>query len=224
MAAELLAISVVGAADGMLREACDVFRDDPAVFLAYGMARETSAFAVDGLGRSRTSRLGGRRRSTRRRTRVARALLDARSALQRALQLDPHSVEARLRLAHVYVRLDDERRATPLLEQILAGDPPEAYAYIASILLGDVRARGGQLQPAIDLYLNARALMPAAQSAYIAHAHALRSAGQAEAAATVVSDMLERPTHGDDPWTKYPRGLDEEAADLARLRVLLRQG
>lgn len=221
---KLLDTSMVAAADGMLREACDEFRDDAAIFLTYGLTRETSAFAVDG---SETLEAIASRRPTfpaapehERRT----ALLGARSALRRALELDPQSVEGTLRLAHVYLRLDDERRAVPLLEQVLSGSPPEAYAYIASLLLGDVRARGGQLQQAIDLYLRARALVPAAQSAYIAHAHALRAAGQTEAAATVISDMLGRAIHGHDPWRRYPLGLDESAADLTRLRALLRKG
>jgi predicted Zn-dependent protease len=205
-------------ADPLLERACEVFGDDAASHLAYGFARESSSFATRwtvGLDMSIGLTPSNKERMD--------ALSDARTALERALKLDPGSDEARVRLAHVHLLLKDERRAAPLLEQTLVLGAPPLYRYLASIMLGDVQARRGELQPAIELYLDARRLLPTGQSSYIAHAFALRAAGQADAAARVLGEMLSRVPHDDDPWMQYPRGFDLAATQLDPLRALVRK-
>ena len=90
-------------------------------------------------------------------------------------------------------------------------------------MLGDLRARGGRIDSATELYLGARLLFPNAQSSYVAHAHALRTAGRASEATAVITEMLGRGVHDDDPWTFYPRGLEFELTQLGPLRALVQE-
>jgi tetratricopeptide (TPR) repeat protein len=209
--------AVQGTADQILSEACELFGDDPSLHVAYGHARETTAFvagATTPLDRSVASH--SRRQ----------ALSDARAALERALRLDvgsPLSIEARVRLAHVYVLLGDDRRASPLLQQTLSRDSPQTYKYLATVMLGDIEARSQRIDRASELFLGARAVLPGAQNTYIAHAHALRAAGQADEAVKVINEMLARRDRVADPWVQYPKGLDLEATRLEPLREYVRQ-
>lgn len=211
---------IVGVSDGVLKEGCETFPDDAALHLTYGMARETDAFSVDYLASSDLARFGPNLSSSYQRT---AALSQARSALERAVELNPASAEARLRLGRVYVLLGDHTRAVPHLDQARVIDSLPAYRYLALLMLGDLQLRTGGIDPAIDLYLSARRLMPNAQSSYIAHAHSLRIAGRAPEAAAVISEMLGRAVHDDDPWTYYPRGFEYELTLLGPLRVLVQE-
>lgn len=219
---KFLASSVAHGAVELLQKGCDLYPDNPDMFLVYGATRETMAYVTDGTaavealaaGRASLFAWSNPERQT--------ALVDARRALRRALELAPESVEAAVRLAHVYIALKDDRAARPLLERVLAHTLPPLYDYTASLLLGDIRSRAGQLQLAVELYGRARSAVPGAQSSYIAHAYALRSAGQHDAAAALISEMLSRAVRVPDPWQQYPKGFDPEAADLRRLRAHMR--
>ena len=219
---KFLASSLADGAVELLQKGCSLYPDNPDMFLVYGVTRETMAYVADGsatvdalaAGRTPLVTWSNAARQT--------ALADARRALRRALELAPESIEASVRLAHVSIALKDDRAARPLLERVLTGTPPSPYEYIAALLLGDLRSRTGQLQPAVELYSRARSAVPGAQSPYIAHAHALRSAGEHDAAAALISEMLSRSVRVPDPWQQYPKGFDSSAADLRRLRAYMR--
>ena len=219
---KFLASAVADGALELLEKARDLYPDDPEVLLIYGTTRETMAYVVDGsptaealaAGRAPVIYWSNPARQS--------ALTDARRALRRALELAPASVEAAVRLAQVSIALKDDRAARPLLERVLAGSPAPLYEYTAALLLGDLLSRTGQLEAAVQLYSRAQSAVPGAQSPYIAHAHALRSAGQYDAAAAVVSTMLSRSVRTADPWQMYAKGFDPEAADLRRLRAYMR--
>ena len=211
-------LSIVGVADAMLKEACVTFPDDAALHLTYGLARETEAFSVDHLATSDVARFGPNLSPSYQRT---GALIQAREALERAVALDPALAEARLRLGRVYVLQKDDERAAPHLEQARAVEALPAYRYLASLMLGDVHARRGSIDTATELYLGARRLIPNAQSSYVAHAHALRTADRASEATAVITEMLDRGVHDDDPWTFYPRGLEFALTQFGPLRALV---
>jgi tetratricopeptide (TPR) repeat protein len=214
-------LTIVGLVDPMLKEACDMFPKDADLHLAFGLARETAAFSVDHLAMADVGRIGLESALLSPSLARAGALMQAREAFERAVELSPGSAEARVRLAHVYVRLKDDRRAVPHLEHARTTESLPAYRYIASLLLGDVRKRAGDIEAAIELYLSARQLMPNAQSAYIAQANALRTAGRAEEATAVIGEMLGRATHEDDPWVFYPRGFEFALTQFGPLRALV---
>jgi tetratricopeptide (TPR) repeat protein len=209
-------LAVLGPADVILDDACELFGDDAALHVAYGHARETTASAAGATTPFDRSQAAYSRQ---------RALSDARTALERAIRLDDESnasIEARVRLAHVYILAGDDRRAAPLVEQVLSRDADRPYKYLSGILLGDIEARGGRLDRAIGRYLAARQLMPGAQNSFVAHAHALRAAGRHDKATDVLREMLGRVERVEDPWVQYPKGFDAEVTKLEPLRALVR--
>lgn len=213
---KVLWLAVLGPADQILLEACELFGDDASLHVAYGHARETTAFAAGASTPLDRSVASFARR---------KALSDARTALERAIKLDSESIqsiEARVRLAHVYILVGEDRRAAPLLEQALSHDAAPPYKYLSAMMLGDIETRGGRLDRAIVRYLDARQVTPGAQNSFIAHAHALRAAGQHDEAAKVLNEMLGRAHRVDDPWVQYPKGFDPEATKLEPLRALVR--
>ena len=216
-------LTIVGLADSTLKEACDMFPNDAALHLTYGLARESAAFSVDRVEMIRAAPIGLESALSSPSSLRTDALVQARQALERAVELDPALAEARVRLARVYVLLKDEKRAIPHLEHARTLESLPAYRYLASLMLGDLRRRAGDVDLAIELYLSARHLLPNAQSSYVAQAHALRAAGRPEDATAVIEDMLGRPAHDDDPWVYYPRGFEFALTQFAPLRALVQE-
>lgn len=208
--------AVLGPADRILRDACELFPDDALLQVAYGHARETTAYGAGATTPIDRSAAAYARRQ---------AFFDARNALERALRLDAEStesIEARVRLAHVNVRLGDDRRAAPLLEQTLSRNAPASYKYLAAVMLADIEARAGRVERALGMYLGARNVVPGAPNTYIAHAHTLRVAGRAGEAVDVLNEMLERPERTEDPWVQYPKGFNPDITRLEPLRAYVR--
>ena len=209
----------MGIADRILAAACRLYPGDIDLLFASGTAKESLAqsFVVDpSLPRWQISALRKRRTDT---------LADARTIFERVVKSSPAAQEAKVRLARLLILQGDDRRAAVLLEGARAGAPPlrPEVRYLASLLLGELRTRDGQLPHAIELFREARGLIPGGQSAYLAHARALQAAGQIDAAASVVQEMLARPFQGTDPWRQYPLGFDEAAMNLAPLRDEVRR-
>jgi tetratricopeptide (TPR) repeat protein len=209
----------MGIADRILAAASRQYPDDMDLLFASGTAKESLAqtFVAD------PSAPGSQVSTVRKRH--ADALGDARNTFERVVKGSPGTQEAKVRLARLLILQGDDRRAAVLLEGARAGSPPprREVGYLAALLLGEVRARGGQLPQAIQLFREARTLVPGGQSAYLAHARALQSAGQADAAAAVIQEMLARPFQETDPWRQYPLGFDETAMNLTPLRDEVRR-
>jgi len=208
---------LVGVADRLLGDASKAFPNDLDVLFARGLAKESLAqsYIVDLNGPQNPL-------TTLRKWR-ADALSAARSAFERVVKSSPSATEARLRLAHVYVAQRLEALAVPLLETVHSSSSPPMIAYLASLMLGEIHVRRGQLQPAVGLFLDARRQFPGGQSAYLAHAHALRATGQLDAAAAVLQEMVARPKHETDPWKQYPLGFDLGVTQLGPLRDEVRR-
>ena len=216
----LLRDEFLGLADMILGDASLVFPNDPDVLLAYGTVRETAAlqFTADVA------------RSMRRSTgpmyfRHDQVLLigDARRAFVRALRASPDSQEVRLRLANLRLLQRDDDAAAALLDELQSTRPTLEMAYLAALLRGRVAEHRTDLPAAATLYQAARQIFPNAQSGLIAHAQALRAAGQTRESVDVIRQMLTRETLGQDPWARYPFGLDEKRASLDALRDQVKQ-
>ena len=152
-------------------------------------------------------------------------LKDAEHAYRNALAAQPDLVEARVRLGRVLTLQGDTEGAVRILSEIGEGSEA-AYRYLARMFEGDLFERRGDAAEAERRYLAATALLPKAQSAYVALAHVRHTTGaRAAAAATVRATTLDTsvPDVG-DPWFWYPRGISWRANGyLADLKEMMRQ-
>jgi tetratricopeptide (TPR) repeat protein len=132
----------------------------------------------------------------------------ARRNLDRALEIDPLSIEARVRRAHVDVLAKNDRAAAARLEAILSSNPPDAWRYVALLFLSGIRERAGDLETAARLDADALKLYPDAQSGFVALAEVFHRFGDRHAAAVVADRLFARrlSEQSDDPWWAYRAG------------------
>ena len=133
-------------------------------------------------------------------------LKDAERHYRQALIISPAFTEARVRLGRV-LALRDDPEGIKILGQI--GESAEApYRYLARLFEGDVFEKRGDTAEAEQRYSDAVALIPTAQSAYMALAHVRHARGaRAEAAQDVRSTTAARGVLDTaDPWFWYSRG------------------
>lgn len=159
------------------------------------------------------------------RARMVRAqhLARARRAFDQASSADPTNLEARLRMARVYMLEDKRDRAADILEAMLGTASLDLRtAYLARLLLGTLRDRSGEHEKAVVWLREAVTLVPAGQSAHLALAASLHAQGRAVEASAVTMRTLTGPRQPADPWSGYAygefwlieptlRGLREEA-------------
>ncbi len=213
----LTAQGVPAAAGRFLANAATRFSGDPEIHLALGTALESVALSLGVDPAAPESAAAAVRQQ------YDTAISAAKAALERAATSKPAAPEAALRLARVHVLQRADERAVPLLEAARQPGAPAPVAYVAALLLGEIQARRGQLPAARALFEEARRLFPGAQSADLADARVLQSAGQAAAAATLLETMLGRSGPAADPWRRYPLGFADVTKQVAALREAVRQ-
>ncbi|MBX7185572.1 MAG: tetratricopeptide repeat protein [Vicinamibacteria bacterium] len=134
---------------------------------------------------------------------------------EKALAVDPHLSEARLRLGRVLSRMGRGPEARVSLKQAVE-ETSGASRYLAHLFLGQCLEDDGDLDGAIGQYSAAMALRPDSQigAVALAHAHSLR--GRSETAREVLEKML--PVAGRrqaaDPYWSYAMGSPEDAEAL----------
>lgn len=207
--------------DGRTQEVLDLarslFPDDGQLLLTRGMLEEFESTATV----SWSSQFNGQFAKDDR----EKALQAAKDAFARALQAMPESDETRMKLAHVDVALKHDDWAIPLLERARKSAYPSP-AYLATLMLGDIRMRQGRGSDAEALYRAAIKDSGGAQSAYLALSMLQYAAGrQAEAAATLDAMYAQRRTAPvEDPWWSYQLGLPQQPkAVLDALRAEAQQ-
>jgi tetratricopeptide (TPR) repeat protein len=137
---------------------------------------------------------------------ITRFLTGARDYLRRSVTADPNEPEARLRLVHVLLELNDFADVSRLLAEHDWTADGAAFEYLARLFEGDLHERQGDRTAAAAAYDRAIALVAAPQSARIARAHLAHLDGRrSEAVATVAPALSDRSDQA-DPWWPYIRG------------------
>lgn len=217
----LLASGEVGIAERILNRAAERIESDPGILLAQGTVKETQASRLVAElpgGRLDDPSIASKPRDA--------ALAAAQAALEKALKVKPSLAEAKLRLAHVFVMKREDRRAWPLLKEILAAPPSPAVKYLGALMAGGVLERDGQLDASAKYYLEAILAAPDGQSAYLALANIMHRSGQAAEASAVLERLFARgiTSATADPWWTYPLGLDLSIdAQFEEYRTLVRK-
>ena len=142
----------------------------------------------------------------------------AEALLKRALAAKPDFVDARLRLGHVLVELEEYEAALPHLTQVIAASQDPAMLYYAHLFAGDAAFALDRFAESRESYHRAIGTHPESQAARLGLAAALRAAGDRGAAleaamATLTSPPQERNSD-DEPWWEYYKG---DAANVGRL-------
>ena len=147
----------------------------------------------------------------------------AETLLKRALASQPDFVEARLRLGHVLVELNEHQAALPHLSQVILGANDPVLLYYAHLFAGDAAFALDRLPESRASYERAIESHPESQAARLGLAAALRAGGNREAALdSALATLTIEPGNRDsdhDPWWEYYNG---DAANVERLIKELR--
>ena len=137
---------------------------------------------------------------------VTKLLTTARDYLRRSLAADSGEAEARLRLAHVLLELNELSSVAPILSSHDWTPDGPAFEYLARLFEGDLHERKGARAAAAAAYDRAIALVDAPQSALVAKAHLAHLDGRRTEAAQTVAPVLSGNVKGVDPWWPFVRG------------------
>ena len=137
---------------------------------------------------------------------VTKLLTTARDYLRRSLAADSGEAEARLRLAHVLLELNELSSVAPILSSHDWTPDGPAFEYLARLFEGDLHERRGDRAAAAAAYDRAIALVDAPQSALVAKAHLAHLDGRRAEAAQTVAPVLSGNVKGADPWWPFVRG------------------
>lgn len=177
---------------------------DGDLLLLSGCARETLSLQPEG-----------------RKEEAHKALRGAEQRLREALAADPGRAEAHLRLGRVLTQQDRLAEAEPLLEPLANGPTDVPTRYLALLFVGELNERRGRPRKAVEAYRAALRVVPVAQAARVALAHALEREGEPGASALLLA-VAQAPSsslRGPDPWWSYPFGPPSFGLEpLARLR------
>jgi hypothetical protein len=138
---------------------------------------------------------------------VTKILMAARDLLRRSLAADPDEPEARLRLAHVLLELNELK---PVPDVLMKHDwTPDGlvFEYLARLFEGDYHERSGNRTAAAAAYERASALAVVPQSALMAQSHLAHLEGRRDEAARLAVDALSANRVDSDPWWVFIRGL-----------------
>lgn len=205
MAALLHARHEVLAQRAFLESALKVTKDDPGVLLMAGTLEELLA----------SSRMDMAPSSARGVSRQAH-LREAERVYRRVLEVDAASVEARVRLARVFVQTDRPQAACDVLNGVQI-EGRSAIAYFVHVVRGEALESLEHFDEARRAYLQAIEMYPQAPSGALAASHLARRQGDRAGAAAFIVRMLEFARgEAEDPWAGY-----FVAGDGRRAEVLL---
>lgn len=135
----------------------------------------------------------------------AGALRNAEGFFRQVLMLNPRHQEARLHLGHVLLAHGRPQEAAEELRQVAFPDDRE-LEYFAALFLGAAEEGSGRLDQARDAYQRAAAIVPLAQSPYVALSALARRRGDRAGALKEIQHVFDLPDHAADdadPWWAY---------------------
>jgi tetratricopeptide (TPR) repeat protein len=138
----------------------------------------------------------------------------ARRHFSKAIEGAPELIEARVRLGHVLLELNQPREAVAGLQLATQSALAPPLRYCAELFLGDALAAAGDADGARAAFERAAALFPHAQSPWISLSRLARSRGDLAGARSMLDRVLkpEPPSRRfDDPWWTYYRRDAENA-------------
>ncbi len=139
-------------------------------------------------------------------------LKQARKFYRKTIEANPYFADAHMRLGRVMLLLGDVDQAYVELHKAAAMIEDPQISYYNSLYLGRALERLSLFDEARQLYEQAAALYPAAQSPLLARSHLARSNDDIEGAIAAMRRLFELPlgnAREDDPWWIY---------DLAHVR------
>ena len=173
------------------RDGLERFARDPLLLLTVGAALEEHATLL-ALPAARPGPTRPRAQVT-----IAEALAErrrrfseARRFLADAVDADPASLAARVRLGRVEWRLGEDHAALRTLEDAVRGGGAPRFLSLAHLFLGQVHERAGRADAAIREFRQALDLDPESQAAAVALSHVSWIAGDAEGARRVVEQAV----------------------------------
>lgn len=148
----------------------------------------------------------------------------AEPLLRRAVSIDPHDAEARIRLGRILSLQGRHAEALTELKQVNQS-APGLLQYYASLFTGDAAEALGRLDEAHVAYTRAASLYPRAQAPRFALSQLIAGAGDLRAAGDALDRALSdasEPTPDDDPhWTYHVAvGRDADALLVKAYRAL----
>ena len=180
-----------------LDEALAAFPNDAQILLAAGSRQELNWWM---------SLENAQRNPDREPPSITRFLSLGRDYLRRSVAADPNEAEARLRLLHVLLELNDLTNASRVLAEHDWAPDGAAFEYLARLFEGDLYERQGNSAAATAAYDRAVALVDMPQAARIAAAHLAHLAGRRSEAAATVTEALATFSEKSDPWWPFLRG------------------
>jgi tetratricopeptide (TPR) repeat protein len=134
-----------------------------------------------------------------------------------ALAIDPALLEAALHLGRIRMLEGDEDTAQQLFQRA-ASSPSRSTAYLAHMFLGAIAERDSAWDDAERHYRDARAILPAGQTAALGLAALLDRRGRTDDSAREIAAMFERTALRQitDPWWAYFNALGRDADVILR--------
>lgn len=142
--------------------------------------------------------------------RIERGLVEAAAAYQRALNLDPSFLSARLRLGWVYDVDNSNNHAREQLRMVVDSATSRELRYLAHLILGGLAEQESRPDLAYEEYDTAHSIQPDAQTAHIALMRAARMTGRLDRAQGLFAEYATRTAGSEDPWWYFSMGLDSE--------------
>jgi hypothetical protein len=142
--------------------------------------------------------------------RIENGLTDAAAAYQRALDLDPFLLSARLRLGWVYDVNNSASHAREQLRMVADRATSRELRYLAHLILGGLAEQEGRSDAAYEEYDTAHSIQPDAQTAHLALMRAARMTGHVDRAERLFAEYAARASGSEDPWWYFSIGVDTE--------------
>jgi hypothetical protein len=147
--------------------------------------------------------------------------LFAREAYQKALEIDPALVDARLRRGRVLFLTNDRREARVEVETAITQTNDKRLLYLGYLFLGDICRMDNDTACAMRHYEAARAAGPQYQTPYVAIGFVEQMAGRGQRLHSLATSAASVDVESDrDPWWGYSNGaVDRENYSWLRTYV-----